>query len=51
MMTKQIYNFGAGPAALPTEILLEAQAELLNWQKSGVSILNKILIFTILNTN
>lgn len=39
-MTKtRVYNFGAGPAALPESILLEAQAELLNWQGLGVSIL------------
>lgn len=28
----KIYNFAAGPAALPASILLEAQQELLNWQ-------------------
>lgn len=33
------FNFGAGPAALPESILLEAQAELLNWQEQGMSIL------------
>ncbi|MGQ3887435.1 3-phosphoserine/phosphohydroxythreonine transaminase [Legionella sp. CNM-1927-20] len=33
------YNFGAGPAMLPKEILLEAQQELLNWHDSGVSIM------------
>ncbi|WP_131781657.1 3-phosphoserine/phosphohydroxythreonine transaminase [Legionella gresilensis] len=33
------YNFGAGPAMLPTEILLEAQQELLNWHGSGMSIM------------
>ena len=33
------YNFGAGPATLPESILQEAQAELLNWQQSGMSIL------------
>lgn len=33
------YNFSAGPAMLPEEILLEAQAELLNWQNRGMSVM------------
>ncbi len=33
------YNFGAGPSMLPEDILRETQAELLNWQNSGMSIL------------
>ena len=37
-MTRQ-YNFGAGPATLPESILLDVQAELLNWDGRGVSIL------------
>jgi len=32
-------NFGAGPAALPEVLLREAQAELLDWQGSGMSVL------------
>ncbi len=32
------YNFGAGPATLPEQILLEAQEELLNWHEKGMSI-------------
>ena len=32
------YNFGAGPATLPEAILLEAQAELLDWQGLGMSV-------------
>lgn len=39
MMKPRLYNFGAGPATLPESILVEAQAELLNWQGLGVSIL------------
>jgi phosphoserine aminotransferase len=35
----RVFNFGAGPAMLPVEILEEAQAELLNWQGMGLSIL------------
>ncbi|MBF7684703.1 3-phosphoserine/phosphohydroxythreonine transaminase [Acinetobacter sp. B10A] len=33
------YNFCAGPAALPTAVLEKAQRELLNWQGTGVSIM------------
>lgn len=33
------YNFGAGPAMLPEPILREAQAELLNWQNLGMSVM------------
>ncbi len=35
----RIHNFGAGPAALPEEVLLQAQQELLNWQNRGYSIM------------
>ncbi len=35
----RIYNFNAGPAALPLEVLQEAQAELLDFKGSGMSIL------------
>ena len=38
-MTKRIYNFNAGPAALPLPVLEEAQQELLDFQGSGMSIL------------
>ena len=38
-MKQRPYNFGAGPAALPDAVLLKAQAELLDWQGSGMSIL------------
>ena len=38
-MTSRPYNFGAGPATLPESILIEAQAELLNWHGQGMSIL------------
>ncbi len=33
----QIYNFSAGPAALPVEVMQQAQAEFLNWQGKGLS--------------
>lgn len=38
-MKSRPYNFGAGPATLPESILLDAQAELLDWQGQGMSIL------------
>lgn len=38
-MTKRAYNFAAGPAALPTAVLEQAQAELLDWQGRGMSIM------------
>lgn len=33
------YNFGAGPAMLPEDILSQAQSELLNWQGLGMSVM------------
>lgn len=33
------YNFGAGPAMLPEEVLCEAQQELLNWQGLDMSVM------------
>ncbi len=38
-MGKRICNFNAGPAALPLPVLEEAQAELLDYKGSGMSIL------------
>ncbi len=35
----RVYNFGAGPSAIPTEVLLEAQKELLDFGGAGVSIM------------
>lgn len=32
-------NFSAGPASLPTAVLEKAQAEMLNWQGMGVSVM------------
>ncbi len=34
-----IYNFSAGPAVLPKAVLLQAQAELLDWHGSGMSVM------------
>ena len=36
---KRAYNFGAGPSALPTEVLEKAGEELLNYKDSGISIM------------
>lgn len=33
------YNFCAGPAMLPTEVMEQAQQELLNWQQQGCSVM------------
>ena len=35
----RVYNFNAGPAVLPPEVLQEAQRELLDFKGSGMSIL------------
>ena len=36
---KRVYNFNPGPAMLPLEVLKEAQAEFLNFDSSGMSII------------
>ena len=33
------YNFSAGPAALPEEVLQQAREEMLDWQGSGMSVM------------
>jgi phosphoserine aminotransferase len=35
----QIFNFSAGPAVLPKEVLLKAQEEMLDWHGSGMSVM------------
>lgn len=35
----QIYNFSAGPAVLPKPVLERAQAEILDWHGSGMSVM------------
>lgn len=35
----QIYNFSAGPAVLPKEVLQQASDEMLDWQGSGMSVM------------
>lgn len=39
MPEKRIYNFNPGPAALPLPVLEEIQKELLNYQGSGMSVM------------
>ncbi len=36
---ERVYNFSAGPAALPLEVLKIAQAEMLNFNNSGMSVM------------
>jgi phosphoserine aminotransferase len=36
---KRVYNFSPGPAMLPTAVLERVQAELLDWQGSGMSVM------------
>lgn len=35
----RVYNFSAGPAALPEDVLQQAQAELLDWHDAGMSVM------------
>ena len=35
----RVYNFGAGPAMLPSDVMYKAQAEFANWQNTGMSIM------------
>lgn len=39
IIMRKIFNFSAGPAMLPEEVLLQAQADMLDWQGQGVSIM------------
>lgn len=38
-MNQRAYNFNAGPAALPLEVLRQAQAEFVDFQETGMSIM------------
>ena len=38
-MSQRIFNFAAGPATLPLSVLEKAQSELLNYQDSGMSVM------------
>lgn len=35
----KVYNFSAGPAVLPHEVLAQAQSEMLDWHGSGMSVM------------
>ncbi len=39
MSSRRVYNFSAGPAVLPEEVLLEAAGEMLNYHGSGMSVM------------
>lgn len=39
MLVSRVYNFSAGPAVLPEAVLQQAQQELLNWQGTGMSVM------------
>jgi len=36
---RRVFNFSAGPAALPQEVLEKAQAEILDWHDAGMSVM------------
>ena len=38
-MVGKIYNFAVGPVQLPAPVLKKAQAELMNWHSSGMSVM------------
>ena len=35
----RVFNFSAGPAVLPEEVLQQAQQEMLDWRGSGMSVM------------
>ncbi len=35
----RVFNFGAGPAALPAEVLARAGDEMLDWRGSGMGVM------------
>jgi phosphoserine aminotransferase len=39
MSVERVFNFSAGPATLPVPVLEQAQAELLDWKHSGMSVM------------
>lgn len=39
MAVQRAYNFGAGPAMLPTEVMLELREELLDYRGTGMSVM------------
>jgi len=39
VIVSRVYNFSAGPAALPEEVLKQAQEEMLEWNDAGMSVM------------
>ena len=39
MKVSRVYNFSAGPAVLPEEVLKEAEAEMLDYKGCGMSVM------------
>lgn len=39
MTRSEVFNFSAGPSVLPEEVLVRAQAELMNYGGSGMSVM------------
>ncbi len=39
MTEKTVYNFGAGPAMMPGAVMQQVQAELLDWNGTGISVI------------
>ncbi|MGK0298039.1 MAG: phosphoserine aminotransferase [Gammaproteobacteria bacterium] len=39
MVDKSVFNFGPGPAMLPHEVMLQVQNELLDWNGTGISVI------------
>lgn len=39
MNSRRVHNFSAGPATLPFDVLTQAQEELLNWNGTGMSVM------------
>ena len=39
MNEKRVFNFAAGPSAIPEEVLAEAGAEIMNYRGSGMSVM------------
>ena len=37
-MTKTVFNFSAGPAMMPMEVMHQVRDEFLNWHDTGISI-------------
>ncbi|GAA0852387.1 3-phosphoserine/phosphohydroxythreonine transaminase [Aliiglaciecola litoralis] len=38
-MQNEVFNFSAGPAMLPKEVMLQAQSEFIDWQGQGCSVM------------